>query len=333
MVKSKIKFGIIGCSSIAKKSTIPAIINGRNSALEMIGSSSITKSKKFAKEFGCNEFGNYNDVLNNKNIDAVYISLPMSMHEEWAIKAAKSGKHILCEKSATLSYNSAKKIIKECKNNNIKIVENFVFKFHPQHKKFLDILKKNTIGNIHTFSSKYGFNLPLSKKNFRFNKKLGGGALNDVGCYLVAASMFIFEDIPTSVFCNLETNNKLDIDMRGNILLTFPKNKSALVSFGYDNYFQSAYDVWGTKGLIKVERAFNVPKDMKTIISLNQNDKIKKILIPTANQFQLAIEDFCTKIKNNSKTHDFEKEFLDQALIMDAVRQSFLQNSVVKIKS
>ncbi len=331
-MKSKIKFGIIGCSSIARKSTIPAIVTSKNSVLEMIGSRSVKKAKKFATEFTCNEFGNYDDVLNNQNIDAVYISLPISMHEEWAIKAAKSGKHVLCEKSATLSYDSAKKIVKECKNNNIKIMENFVFKFHPQHKKILDIIKRNTIGNIHTFSAKYGFNLPRSNQNFRFNKKLGGGALNDVGCYLISASTFIFNDLPISVFCNLKINNKLNIDIGGSILLTFSKNRSALVSFSYDDYFQSTYDVWGTKGLIKTERAFNVPKNMKTMISLNQNDKIKKIPISPANQFQLAIEEFCTKIKNNSN-NNFEKEFLNQALIMDAVRKSSIKNSVIKIKS
>jgi len=331
-MKSKIKFGIIGCSSIAQKSTIPAIVTSKNSVLEMIGSRSITKARKFAKEFDCNKFGSYDDVLNNQNIDAVYISLPMSMHEEWSIKAAKSKKHILCEKSATLSYNSAKKIVKECKNNNVKIMENFVFKFHPQQKKILELIKKNTIGDIHTFSSKYGFNLSYSKKNFRFNKKFGGGVLNDVGCYLISASMFIFKDIPISVFCNLQTNNKLNIDIRGSILLTFPRNKSALLSFGYDNYFQSTYDVWGNKGLIKVERAFNVTKDMKSIIALNQNDKIKKILIPTANQFQLTVDDFCAKIKNNTKSYNFEKEFLNQALIMDAARKSSVQNSTIQIK-
>jgi predicted dehydrogenase len=331
-MKSKIKFGIIGCSSIAKKSTIPAIITGKNSVLEMIGSRSIIKAKKFAKEFSCNEFGNYDDVLKNKNIDAVYISLPISMHEKWAIKAAKSGKHILCEKSATLSYNSAKKIVRECKNNNIKIMENFVFKFHPQHKKILDIIKQNTIGNIHVFSSKYGFKFPISNKNFRFNKKLGGGVLNDVGCYVVSASTFVFNELPTSVFCNLEFNNKLNIDIRGSIFLTFSKNRTAFGSFSYNDYFQSTYDVWGTKGLVKTERSFNVNKDMKTVISLNQNDKIKKIRIPPSNQFKFAIEDFCAKIKCDSN-NNFEKEFLNQALIMDAVRKSSIKNLVIKIKS
>jgi len=331
-MKSKIKFGIIGCSSIAKKSTIPAIITNKNSIVEMIGSRSITKAEKFAKEFDCNKFGNYEDVLKNENIDAVYISLPTSMHEKWAIKAAKAGKHILCEKSLTLSYASAKKIVKECKNNNVKIRENFVFKFHPQHKKILDIITKNKIGTVHSFSAKYGFNSLFSNKNFRFNKKLGGGALNDIGCYLISACSHVFKDLPTSVFCNLEINKKFNIDYRGSILLTFSKNRTALVSFSYDDYFQSTYDIWGTRGLIRTERAFNVSKNMKTSIYLNQNDKIKKILISPANQFQLAIEDFCSKIKYNSN-NNFEKEILNQALIMDAVRSSSSKNSVIKIKS
>jgi len=221
-MKFKIRFGIIGCSAIAKKSTIPAIINSKNSTLEMIGSRSQSKAKQFAKEFSCKKYGNYEEVLENNEIDAVYISLPMNLHEEWSIKAAKSGKHILCEKSAVLSYNSAKKIIKECNDNNVRIMENFVFKSHPQHKKISDIIKKNTIGTIHTFNGKYGFNLSHSKQNFRFNKKFGGGVLNDVGCYLISASKLIFQDMPISLFCNLEIDKKLKIDTQGNIVIPIP---------------------------------------------------------------------------------------------------------------
>ncbi|QDI88783.1 Gfo/Idh/MocA family oxidoreductase [Candidatus Nitrosopumilus sp. SW] len=332
-MNSKIRFGVIGCSSIAMKSAIPAIIDGKNSTLKMIGSRSITKARKFAKKFSCSEFGNYEDVLKNDNVDAVYISLPMNLHEKWAIKAAKSGKHVLCEKSAVLSHNSAKKVIAECKKNNVRIMENFIFKFHPQHKKILELIAKNTIGDIHTISAKYGFNFSHITKNFRFNKKLGGGSLNDVGCYLISACIFIFKDIPVSVCCNLDIDKKSKIDIRGNILLTFPNNKTGLLSFGYDNYFQSTYEIWGTKGIIKSERAFNVTKNMKTVINLFQNDKIKKITIPPANQFQLAIEHFCTTIQKNVITDNFEKDILDQALIMDVIRKASARNSFMKIKS
>lgn len=330
-MKSKIKFGIIGCSSIAKKSAIPAIISGKNSTLEMIGSRTTPKAKKFARDFSCSAYGNYDDVLKNDNVDAVYISLPMNLHEKWVIKAAKSGKHVLCEKSVALSYDSAKKIIKECKKNDVKIMENFIFRFHPQHKKILHLITKNSIGKIYNISGKYGFTFSFSKKNFRLNKKLGGGSLNDVGCYLISLCNFIFQDIPISVYCNLEFDKKFSVDVRGNIHLIFPGNKTALLSFGYNNYFQSTYEVWGTKGVIKTERAFNVAKNMKSIIHLHHNDKIKKIIIPTANQFQFAIEHFCTTIQNNTSDHSFEKELLDQALVMDAARKSSLKNSVIKL--
>ena len=332
-MKSKIRFGIIGCSSIAKKSTIPAIINSKNSTLKMIGSRSKAKAQKFAREFSCQKYGNYEEVLENDEIDAVYISLPMNLHEEWSIKAAKFGKHVLCEKSAVLSHNSAKKVIRECNNNNVRIKENFVFKFHPQHKKILDVIKKNIIGSIHTFNGKYGFNLLPSKQNFRFNRKFGGGVLNDVGCYLISASKLIFQDFPISVFCNLEIDKKLKIDMRGNIVMIFPNNRTAVISFGYNNYFQSTYEIWATKGMIKTERAFNVPKKMQVPLKLYHNDKIKNIIIKPVDQFQLAIENFCTEIQNTSINNNFEKDLLEQALIMEGVRKSFIKNAVIQIKN
>ena len=332
-MKSKIKFGIIGCSSIAKKSAIPSIIMGNNSTLESIGSRTIQKSKKIAKEFSCSNFGTYDEILENDNIDAVYISLPMSLHEKWVIKAARSGKHILCEKSTSLSYDSAKKIIRECKKNDVLIKENFTFKLHPQHKKILGLIKKNTIGDINTFSARYSFNLPMSKKNLRFNKKLGGGSLNDVGCYLISACIFIFDEIPKSIFCNLNMDKKFGVDTSGNILLNFTNNKIGILSFGYKNYFQSTYDVWGNKGIIKSERAFNPSNRMKSIISIHQNDKVRKLIIPESDQFQLTIENFCSTIQKHSRRNVYEKEFLNQALIMNAARISNTKNSVIKIKN
>ena len=332
-MKSQIRFGVIGCSSIAKKSAIPSIIHAKNSTLEMIGSRTVQKSKKFAKEFSCPNFGTYDDVLKNDNVDAVYISLPISLHEKWAIEAAKHGKHILCEKSTSLSYNSARKISKECKKNNVRIMENFTFQFHPQHKKIRELIKTNTIGVPHTLSAKYGFTLPFSKKNFRFNKKLGGGSLNDVGCYLISTCMFIFQDIPKSIFCNLNIDKKLGIDISGNILLTFKNNKTGFLSFGYENYFQSTYSMWGNKGIMKCERAFNVTNNMRPRLSVYKNDKMKQFVIPEADQFKLTIENFSFAIQKKSLAINLEKEFLNQALVMDAARKSNMKNSVIKIKN
>jgi len=114
-MKRKIRFGIIGCSRIADSSTIPAILESQYAEIEFIGSRTTTKAKKFAKKFGCKKFGDYKDVLNDDRVDAVYISVPVGLHEKWSIHAAKAGKHILCEKSSTNSYESAKRMVSESK--------------------------------------------------------------------------------------------------------------------------------------------------------------------------------------------------------------------------
>ena len=327
-MSSKVTFGVIGCSEIAKKSAIPALKNSKRLRIQIIGSRNNLKAKKFSQEFSIPEFGSYEEVLENNEINAVYISLPISLHEKWVIKAAKAGKHILCEKSSTISKTSAKKMLKECKKNNVRIMENFVFKFHPQHKKILEVIRKNTIGNVNSFHGKYGFNLSATKNNFRWNKKLGGGSLNDVGCYLVAASQFVFKNMPVAVFSDLKINKNSKVDESGHVMITYPNNKTANFSFGYKNYFQSMYEIWGEKGIIRTERAFNVKNNMPVSLKLQQNDKIKSIKIKAVNQFQLAMEGFANEIQCKKK-QKFEEDLLEQALIMDAIRESAIKRKTI----
>ena len=327
-MRRKIKFGILGCSTIAEKSMIPAIIRSSNSELSMIGSRFHKKSKAFSTKFSCELHGDYNDVLENDQVDAVYISLPPSLQEKWIIKAAKSGKHIICEKPGALSTKSAKNIIKECKKNQVRIIENFAFRFHPQQNKVLEIIKKKDIGEISSFYGNFSFNLISSQNDFRLNKKLGGGILNDVSGYLICASRLIFNENPNSVFCDLEYDN--DIDVSGNIVMKFSR-KTAICSFSYKNYFQSYYNISGTKGIIQVERAFNIRNNMKGIITIKKNDKSKKITIKPYNQFQLLLETFSNQIINsNIQKLDFEKELVDQAKVMDAVKKSSSEKKIIK---
>lgn len=329
-MKTKIRFGILGCSSIAQKSMIPAIKNSTKGQLHMIGSRSEKKAQKFAEEFSVKLHGSYDDVLESKQIDAVYLSLPPSLHEKWAIKAARSGKHIICEKPVVLSIESARKVIRECKKNNVRIIENFAFKFHPQHTKCLEIIKNNKIGKVFSLHGRYGFNLNVSQKNFRLNKKLGGGVLNDVGCYLICISNLILKEKPTSVFCDLEFNDIIDVS--GHIYMKYSNEKTSIGSFSYRNYFQSSYDVWGKSGIIEVKRAFNIRDNMPGIITLNRNDKIKKITISPSNQFQTLVETFCNELTDKSlHRSNFEEDIMDQAQIMDAVRRSSLKKMPVKI--
>ena len=318
----KIKFGIIGCSAIAERIVIPAILKAKNSELEFIGSRSEGKAKKFAKKFSCRNYGSYKEVLERKDIDAVYISLPIALQEKIVLDSAKARKHILCEKSVTTSFRSAEKIIQSCEKNNVQILEGFSFIYHPQQQKVLEYIKNNKIGTVFSFIGKYGFVLPYSKKDFRFKKELGGGVLNDVGCYLIKTSRMIFKTNPISVNCNLYLKKKNGIDLKGSVYMRFPNNRIAVGLFSYLDSFQSKYELWGEKGIISLERAFNAKYNMGTNIQITIKDKTKKIKIQPSNQSEKMILDFCNIITNSKNETKLRKELLDQALIMEKARIS-----------
>ena len=327
-----IRFGILGCSNVAKNSFIPALLKSKKTNLEFIGSSSKQKQLTFSKKFHCKNFGNYEDVLSNNNVDAVYISLPPALQEKWVILAARAKKHTICEKSASISYSSAKKMIDECKKNHVQIMESFSFLNHPQHTTVINYLKHNKIGIPFFLDAKFGFNLTNSAKNFRLQKKLGGGILNDVGCYIIKISSTIFQGLPTSVLCNLTYDKKHKVDVQGSIHMTFKNNKTTTGFFGYSNSFQSCYEIWGKNGLINVEKAFNLRKNHSGKIHLSTDNYSKRSVISPSDQFQLMIESFCDYLSNPTKLH-YENDLLKQAFIMDCARKSASTMKLIKVKN
>jgi predicted dehydrogenase len=325
-----IRFGILGCSNVAKNSFIPALLKSKKTSLEFIGSRSKQKQFSFSKKFHCKKFGTYEDVLSNNNVDIVYISLPPALQEKWVILAARSKKHIICEKSISISYTSAKKMIDECKKNNVRIMESFSFLYHPQHDVVINSLKHKKIGIPFFLDAKFGFTLTNSTKNFRLEKKLGGGILNDVACYIIKISSTVFQGLPTSVLCNLTYDKKHKVDVRGSIFMTFKNNKTTTGFFGYSNSFQSCYEIWGKTGLITVERAFNLHKNNSGKISFSTGDDSKTFTISPSDQFQLMIEDFCSCILKKTKLNP-ENSILKQAFIMDCARKSASKMKLIKI--
>ena len=329
---NKINIGIIGCSTIAKNSTIPAILKSNNVKLEHIGSRSNNKALEFSKTFDCEKCGTYDDVINDKNVDAVYISTPVGNHEKWVLKSAKAGKHVLCEKSSTTSFDSAKKMISVAKENNIRLMEGFMYRFHPSHQKVKKCINDKIIGKVFLFSSKYGFP-PVTKDNIRYNRSLGGGILNDAGCYPINASRMLFESEPIGVFCNLVIDKEKQVDTKATLLMDFDKGIQSQSSVGYDLQYQSTYNLWGSNGFLSLTRAYNIPPDMQAKLNIKNSNKDEEILIEPVNHFQLMVESFSNEInKSNSDKFNFEEDLLNQARVMEACRISNNEKRYVDIK-
>ena len=335
---SKIKFGIIGCSRIAKRSVIPAITKSEFAETEMIGSRSIDKAKIFSDEFNCEKYGTFEDVISDDSVDAVYISTPIGTHEEWAIKAASAGKHILCEKSSTTSFESAKKMTEHSKQNNVRILEGFVFRFHPQHQKVKELIDNNKIGDLVSFNGSFGFPA-FPEGDIRYDSKLGGGFLNDSGCYPINASRMIFEEEPIGVSCILSIDAKTGVDTRGTSYIIFENEKTASITYGNGNYYQAMYNIWGSEGIISLERAYSVPPDFKTKVNIQYSTennwdgrKSENYQINAVDHFTEMINAFCLEISGNKKfSFNFEEELKNQAKVMDAHRISSNEKRFVSL--
>ena len=322
-----LKIGVLGCSRVAEKYFFPHIVSSETAELNFIASRSLSKAEEWSKKYDCKNFGSYDDAI-NADLDLIYISLPISMHEEWSIKAAESGKHVLCEKSSTDSFDSAKKILKSCKNNNVRILEALAFRFHPQHKQIENLINEE-LGNMQNFYGIFGFP-PPPKNDIRWKKELGGGVLNDVTCYPICASRIIFKSEPVSVLANLEFDKEFQVDNSADVFLNYKDAKTAFISSGFNNYYQSKYDVWGSNAKISTKRAYSVPQNYKTSIYLHKDDQIFETSIPPVNQFGLMFDTFCSVVTNKTQNpYDFEKDLLNQAKLMECIRISNREKRLV----
>ncbi len=332
-MKNTLRFGIIGCSRVAESSTIPAILNSNFAKISYIGSRSQQKAKDFATKFNCTKYGSYEDVLNDADVDAVYISLPIGLHEEWTIKAAKAGKHVLCEKSSTTSFESAKKMVQACKENNVRLMEGFMFRFHPSHKKVRELINLGLIGKVFSFYARYGFT-SVPNDDIRYNKELGGGILNDAGCYPICASRILFGKEPVSVIYNPVVDVDMDVDVKGVLTLQYTDHEYAHMEFGYGLYYQSVYSMWGEKGQLSLSRAYNIPETMSASLILETTENKKEFTIESVNHFRLMFDAFSQEIMEITPScFNFEDDLLKQALVMDAARQSITNKSSVIVDS
>ncbi len=325
-MSEKVRIGILGCGNVARKHAISAFKELESAELAGIGSRDKNKAKAWAEEFSIPFSGDYGEIINNKDLDALYIALPTKLNEEWATKAANAKKHVICEKSISDNYDSVLRIIEACKKNNVVLFENFMCAYHPQHQIIKEIIKKE-LGEVFAFTGYFG--MPhLNKDNFRYKDELGGGSLNDMGAYLVFMSNLILEEAPQAVTCSLNFTPGINADMNGSALMEFPNGKSALVSFGFNRVYQNNYSVWGSEGVIKTNRAYSIPKNIKPEIILMKNENMQeitsKIESQPANQFKEGFNAFCTAVLENNKEFKNEKyeEIAIQARTMQALRDS-----------
>ena len=315
----KINLGISGCANVAKKYAIDAFKKIEGIDKVYIASRDTNKAKEWAKNFGIEFKDSYESILEDQSINAIYIPLPISMHEEWAIKCAEKGKHVICEKTLAGHLDCTKRIVNAFKERNLTLFENFVCDYHPQHNKIISLINKGEIGKPMIFKSFFGFMVP--EGNIRRDKNLDTGCFNDIGGYMVFMSRKIFREEPVSVIADFNHEE-------GSLYMKFPNNKTAFGAFGFNHAYQNNYSVWGSKGVIGTDRAYSIPVGTKVMVNLFKTnmtgDTNEKIEIENSNQFELIFRDFCSTIINqdNEKRTKKYEDIMSQARVIQLLRDA-----------
>ena len=191
---NKIRWGIVGPGSIAHNFS-DALKQTYSGELISIASRTSSNLEEFGNKYQIEKefrFNNYDDLLENENIDAVYIATPHVFHADLSIKAAGKGKHILCEKPGAVNFTQASLVLEKVKEAGVFYKEGFMYRCHPQIPALINIIKKNTIGKINKITSSFGFDMQKIIPDHRlFDKKLAGGSILDVGLYPVSLSRMV----------------------------------------------------------------------------------------------------------------------------------------------
>lgn len=297
----KIRWGILSTAHIGLTQVIPAIQRSEFAEVVAIASES-GKETKAAEEHGIPKtYNSYQRLLDDPEIDAVYIPLPNHLHKKWAIAAAKAGKHVLCEKPAAITFSDAIEMVEACRENNVQFMEGFMYQFHPQHSFVKELIASGEIGTVKLVRSSFSFFLNDRENNIRMKKEMGGGSLFDVGCYCIHAIRNIVGSEPVSVDVKAHLDSESGVDLSAFGYLDFSNGVQATFDCSFDMTFRQGYEVIGTTGKITVPRAFRPDVNGSEGLIIIENEKglrMEKIL---GDIYLSQVDHFCQSIKDNKE--------------------------------
>ncbi|MDQ2747403.1 MAG: Gfo/Idh/MocA family oxidoreductase [Acidobacteriota bacterium] len=319
----KIRWGVLGAANIAVKKVIPAMQSGEFCEVAAIASRSSDKARRAAAELNIPKFyGAYEELLADAEIDAIYNPLPNNLHVEWTIKAARAGKHVLCEKPLGMSAAEAGKLIAIRDETGVKIQEAFMVRTHPQWLAVRDLIEQNRIGKVRAITGFFSY-YNDDANNIRNRVAAGGGALFDIGCYCINISRFVLGEEPRRVSALIEADESSGIDKLTSAIMDFPACHSTFTCSTRLTPYQRM-QFFGSHGRIEVEIPFNIPTETATRIFVDDGAdlygaNIEIIEIPAANQYTIQGDLFSKAILEKSEQATSLEDSIKNIAVIDAI--------------
>jgi predicted dehydrogenase len=262
-----LRWGVLSTANIARTKVVPGLGRSARGEVVAIASRDDATARRVAEELGIpRAHGSYGALLEDPDVDAVYIPLPNHLHAEWTIAAVRAGKHVLCEKPLALTADDARRMAAVAEEAGVVLMEAFMYRHHPSWVAAREIAASGRIGELVAVQSWFSYynDDPANIRNIR---DAGGGALYDIGCYCVNLSRMLFGGEPGQVLGAVVRDPVGGTDTLTTGILTFDRG---IATFGCSTRAEDdqRVDIYGTTGRITVEIPFNIPPDRPTRISV-----------------------------------------------------------------
>jgi len=328
-----IRWGILSTARIGVQKVVPAMQKSKLGKVTAISSRELKPAQKAAENLGIEKaYSSYIELLADPEIDAVYIPLPNHMHVEWTLKALQAGKHVLCEKPIGLNKDEAIHLQNEAaKFPELKVMEAFMYRFHPQWKRTLELIESGAIGSVKTVQTFFSY-FNVDPSNIRNKPDIGGGALMDIGCYCISFPRFIFKTEPEAVSGNMDFDPIMGTDRLTSGILKFPEGKSATFTCSTQLIPFQRTHIFGDQGQIIVEIPVNAPPTEATKIILITKAGTEEILITPADQYTCQADAFAASVINHTAVPTSLADAIENMAVIDAIKESSATGKWVQLK-
>jgi len=322
----KVKWGILGVASLVRRRVMPGLAQCEHTEVTAIASRSLEKAQTYAAEAHIPKaYGSYEELLADPEIEVIYNPLPNHLHVPWSIKAARKGKHVLCEKPLSLTVAEARQLLEVRDEHNVKIAEAFMVRTHPQWQRTEELVRTGRIGKLRSALGYFSY-YSVDPANTRNIKEYGGGGLYDIGCYPIKTTRFVFGEEPVRVFGCIERDPSFKTDRLTSAILEYPSGQ-AIFTCSTQNLYYQRMQFLGTKGRIDVEIPFNAPTDRPTRIFIDDGKDLFGAglgteTFPVCNQFTIQADLFSIAVREHKEVVNPLEDAICNMAVIEAVFRS-----------
>jgi predicted dehydrogenase len=317
--ETKLRWGILGCARITRRGLIPGLRSSVRNELRALASRNPEQVKAWAEEFHVpRAYASYQEVLDDPEVDAVYIPLPNELHKIWVNAAADAGKHVLCEKPLSLNAAEARAMVAHCKARGVVLMEAFMWRHQPRTTGVRRLVAEGVIGELRLIRSSFSFS--IDPGDWRLDPTRGGGALWDIGCYGVSTAR-LFAGAEPETAQAVARFGATGVDLSLTAVLRFPGGVLGQLDCSFEQPFRCVYELIGTRGILEVPDAYLPPA--RPTAHLKGNDAAQEFVFDGANQYAEMVDAFALAVADDQhRLPDPAEDGLAQMTVLDTILQA-----------